>query len=771
MRDDLVAAAVDVEAVHEISAEHGGEILADLAQVEPERGDLVAVQNDLGLGLVDLGVDDRREGEHAALGRLLLKLAGDLEDLGGLGGGGDDELHRKISATRQRGRSDGKHPNACELGEFWRDLGLQLLRRAIALSPGLQHHAAEAEGRLRELEGVGGLRHIQKNLRGLVGIANGFIERGIRRRLNDAENHALILIRRQLVRREDEHGNAEEKNHHPHRVGIRAVGEDLVEHAAIGIPEPPEAARHDTSESALFHARLEKPRTHRRRNRQRHDARNKNSTRQREGKLSEQRTGQPALQADRQIHSRQRDSHRHHRSDEFPRSEDRGVERLHAIRQVALHIFHDHNRIVHHQTDAKDDGQQGEEVHREPRRLHQEYRAENRQGNCQYRNEHRAKRSKEKKNDDDDDQERFDKRLEHLADGIGDVNGRVVAHPCREARRQLGFDFLQLRPHGADHIERVGVWQHPHAHENRLLAAESNRRVVIFRTELHIGDVFQPHHRAAALTQHELLELRDRAEVGIRREVHRHERAFGLAHGGEVVVSSQGAANLRGADVEGRHAVGLQPNPHRKGPPAQNLGALNPRDRREPRLNDPREVVGDFVRLQNIRDESQVGRRAFRVRALDIDDRHLGLGRKVAAHLVHLRTDLRQGLGRVVIQLQPCRDERAPLRAFRLHIINAVRRRDRPLDRRGDETPHEIRVRPDVNRRDGHRGIVAPGILPNRQRKNRLPACDQQQQSHDDRQNRPTDKQIRKTPATRRMRIRVHFYSISRTAMTAGSVR
>ena len=148
MRDDLVAAAVDIEAVHEISAEHGGEILADLAQVEPERGDLITVQNDLGLGLVDFGIDDRREGEHAAFGRLLLKLAGDLENLGGLRGGGDDELHRKISAARQRGRSDGKHPNPRKLGEFWCDLGLQLLRRALALSPGLQHHAAKAKSRL-----------------------------------------------------------------------------------------------------------------------------------------------------------------------------------------------------------------------------------------------------------------------------------------------------------------------------------------------------------------------------------------------------------------------------------------------------------------------------------------------------------------------------------------------------------------------------------------------------------------------------------------------
>ncbi len=67
LRDDLVAAAGDVEAVDVVAADHGAQIGADLSEVEAQGGHLVAVDDELGLGLVDLDVDQRREGEHAAV--------------------------------------------------------------------------------------------------------------------------------------------------------------------------------------------------------------------------------------------------------------------------------------------------------------------------------------------------------------------------------------------------------------------------------------------------------------------------------------------------------------------------------------------------------------------------------------------------------------------------------------------------------------------------------------------------------------------------------
>ena len=105
LRDDLVAAARYVEAVYIIAADHRRHVSADLPEIEPQVGNLVAVDHELGLGLVDLDINDRREGEHAALHRLELNLPGNVQNLGMLGSRCDDELNRKIAAAGQRRRA------------------------------------------------------------------------------------------------------------------------------------------------------------------------------------------------------------------------------------------------------------------------------------------------------------------------------------------------------------------------------------------------------------------------------------------------------------------------------------------------------------------------------------------------------------------------------------------------------------------------------------------------------------------------------------------
>ena len=61
LRNDFVAAPCDVEAIDEVAADHRAEIRADLLHVEPELGHLVTIEHDLGLRLIDLGVDQRRK--------------------------------------------------------------------------------------------------------------------------------------------------------------------------------------------------------------------------------------------------------------------------------------------------------------------------------------------------------------------------------------------------------------------------------------------------------------------------------------------------------------------------------------------------------------------------------------------------------------------------------------------------------------------------------------------------------------------------------------
>ena len=157
--------------------------------------------------------------------------------------------------------------------------------------------------------------------------------------------------------------------------------------------------------AVLFNSRFQQFGRHHRRQGQGHDTGNGDRTGQGEGELPEQRTGQSALQADGGIDRRQGDGHGDDRADQFAGAEQGRIERRLALAQVALHVFDHHDGIVHHQTDRKHDGQQGQQVDGKTEDLHQEYRADQRQRDGHHRDKHRAKGTQEQENDDNDDQQ------------------------------------------------------------------------------------------------------------------------------------------------------------------------------------------------------------------------------------------------------------------------------------------------------------------------------------------------------------------------------
>ena len=154
--DDLVAAPLDAEAVHVVAPEHGAEVATGLAQVDPLRAHLVAVEHDLGLRLVELEVGVGEE-EKAALERLGHELVRDVRELLGLGGGSHHEVHGKVAgAGERRGRArDHAHPG--NRRELPGRLHQELRGGPLPLAPGLRHHPPEAASRGRDLEGAPGL--------------------------------------------------------------------------------------------------------------------------------------------------------------------------------------------------------------------------------------------------------------------------------------------------------------------------------------------------------------------------------------------------------------------------------------------------------------------------------------------------------------------------------------------------------------------------------------------------------------------------------------
>ena len=73
--------------------------------------------------------------------------------------------------------------------------------------------------------------------------------------------------------------------------------------------------------------------------------------------------------------------------------------------------------------------------------------------------------------------------------GVVDVGGRVVGNFAGHSGRQFLLDLLHLDTHPLDHVNRVGVWQNPDAHEDGFLSGKTYFCVVIFRAEHDIGDI------------------------------------------------------------------------------------------------------------------------------------------------------------------------------------------------------------------------------------------------------------------------------------------
>ena len=391
-------------------------------------------------------------------------------------------------------------------------------------------------------------------------------------------------------------------------------------------------------------------------------------------------------------------------------------------------IFDHHDGIIDHDADAQHNGQEGQQIDREPGHLHEEKCADDGQGNGGDRHDHSPQRAHEEEDNRDNDKQCLGQSLEHFIDRVADVDRGIVADAALQAGRQVAVDFLQFGPHPGEHIQGIGIGQHPDPHEDGFLAGETYFGIIVLRAEHHVGHVLEPHDRSVTLADDQLFELFCRVEVGVGGQIDRDQRAFGLANGREIVVAGQGLADLRRTDIERGHPVGLEPDAHGKDAPAEDFGALYPGDGGEPRLDDTGEVVGDFVGLENVGGETEIGRGALRVGVDDIDDRHLGLGRQVVAHLVHFRADLGQGFGRIVIEFEPRGDDRATGRTLRLDVVDAVRPRDNALQRRGDEPPHQIGTRADVDRGHGDRGVVAARVLAHVEAEQSL------QSQHDDEQ-------------------------------------
>ena len=135
LRDHLIRAAIQVEAVDVIAAEQRRERAADIRHVDAEAVRLRRIDLEFDLRRVELQVDVG-ENEQAALLRLLLHLVDDVGERLVIAGRADDELHRwPAGIAGERRRREREHRAAGDFGELRRQILHHRFLIARALIP------------------------------------------------------------------------------------------------------------------------------------------------------------------------------------------------------------------------------------------------------------------------------------------------------------------------------------------------------------------------------------------------------------------------------------------------------------------------------------------------------------------------------------------------------------------------------------------------------------------------------------------------------------
>ena len=286
----------------------------------------------------------------------------------------------------------------------------------------------------------------------------------------------------------------------------------------------------------------------------------------------------------RSAHNRgERDRHRDHRPNDFPRALQRRLYRRFALLQMAVDVLHHHDGVVDHEPDRQHHRQQRQQVEAEAHRQHQAADADQRQRNRDHGNDDRAERGQEQEDHHDHDQHGFAKRLLHLVDRRLNELGGIVGHLHLHRRRQVAFQLRKQRANALDQGQRIALRGRLHADENRALATESDTRICALGCKVDGGDILDPHETAVLGLDDHPLEFVEVPQVGVGLDIRDDEKALGLSSRGLEVVGLDRGLNVGRRYATARHLHWIEPQSHCECLPTENVGrrqAVNGRQQR-----------------------------------------------------------------------------------------------------------------------------------------------------------------------------------------------
>ena len=230
---------------------------------------------------------------------------------------------------------------------------------------------------------------------------------------------------------------------------------------------------------ALF-VQLQEPRTHHRRERKRHQQRDKNGDRHCPAEGVHILAGVAGHERNGQEDDDERERGRHNGQADFPRSLNRG---LHAVQSLFLHeaenIFEDDDRVINDDPDRQRQRQQRHVVQGEVHPAHQGEAGNDRGGNRNRRDQHRPPVADENPNHHTRQNAAQDQVLQKRVHGGADEIRNVVNHQQLNARRQLPAQLLNLFSDIVGHADRVCARLTQDLHADHILpglAAAKQRR-------------------------------------------------------------------------------------------------------------------------------------------------------------------------------------------------------------------------------------------------------------------------------------------------------
>src|SRR5215207_890205 len=247
-----------------------------------------------------------------------------------------------------------------------------------------------------------------------------------------------------------------------------------------------------------------------------------------------------------------------------------GVARRHALRDVALDILDDDDRVVDHDADRQHEAEQGQRIEREAERAHHRESAYERHRDRDDRDDRRAPRLQEHDDDDDDEDQRLEQRLVDLAHGLGDELGRVVDDLVVDAGGEIALELVHLLDDALRGGERIAARALEDGERHGWLAVQVRVRDVVAGAELDTRHIADAHEAPAigGLDDHlpELahiletpLRLHGELEGGIRRRGLLAERT---ARDLDVLLL-QGTNDIGCGELIGGEPVRIEPDPDR----------------------------------------------------------------------------------------------------------------------------------------------------------------------------------------------------------------